>query len=116
MGSIEGVIILSSTNEPILHSNFLHPLPNYPILHVDQLATKLEATAPLKKDILPILFTDGIPHIAEEHDKDEDSGEETLSETDEDQDRKRPATGSALVQIQHNGLCLVATFSKHGAS
>lgn len=104
---------MSPTNEPILHSHFLHPLPNYPILHVDQLAAKLEAT-PLQEDVLPIFFTDGIPHIAldGDEDKDEDinSGEETTSEVYVAPNSKR----SALVQIQHNDLRLVATFSKHG--
>jgi hypothetical protein len=104
MGSIEGVIILSPSNEPILHSHFLHPLPNYPILHVDQLAAKLEA-APSNEEALPLFYTDGIPSIPAE---DEDGDAEGEEETDEGQ------AGSALVQIQHNRLRLVATFSQHG--
>jgi AP-3 complex subunit mu len=109
MGSIEGVIILSPTDEPILHSHFLHPLPNYPILHVDQLAAKLEATA-LKEDALPLYYTDEIPQVPEEVDEEGTEDEEGEARNVEESEK----TGSALVQIQHNQLRLVATFSQHG--
>lgn len=108
MGSIEGVIILSPSNEPILHSHFLHPLPNYPRLHADQLAVTLEA-APSSADVLPVSFTDGIPHPpASNDDGEEDSGGDA-------EDAYGTAQTSALVHIQHNQLRLVATFSKHSA-
>lgn len=116
MGSIEGVIILSSTNEPILHSHFLHPLPNYPILHADQLAAKIEAASEAG-DLLPISFADGIAHLSLHDDHQVEQG--ISSDADEVDDDKliegttAAQTGSALVHIQHNQIRLAATFSKH---
>ena len=116
MGSIEGVIILSSTNEPILHSHFLHPLSNYPILHADQLAAKIEASS--ERDILPITFAEGLAHLSLEEDGDSDEENDAEEGSNEEQGESSTGTGtrigSALVHIRHKQLRLAATFSNHG--
>ncbi|UZJ51722.1 hypothetical protein CBS101457_001042 [Exobasidium rhododendri] len=115
MGSIEGVIVLSPTNEPILHSHFLHPLPNYPILHADQLVEKLEAASSVDA-ILPISYTDKIPCIPHEEEESDDRNESEDGQKSLEELRSRfasPQKGSALVHIQHKKLRFIATFSKH---
>jgi hypothetical protein len=119
MGSIEGVIILSPTNEPILHSHFLHPLANYPILHADQLTEKLEASTP-ENAVLPISYTDKIPSLPIEGNEDDDDkhddGERIQQNGQEDTGNScnSARSGSALVHTQHDRLRFVATFSRHG--
>lgn len=106
MGSIEGVIILSPTNEPILTSHFTHPLHNYPLLHTDQLISRIEEAAAaqasnagsvaaaassssrkragrafgvssLPGELLPISYTEGIPFVSQiADDNDEDGASE----------------------------------------
>ena len=87
MGSIEGVIILSSTNEPILNSHFVHPLANYPSLHADRLVERLEASSYEKekvgnssKDVLPVVFVDNIPTVQEEETDVDEEYEEDIQE------------------------------------
>lgn len=129
MGSIEGVIVLSSTNEPILNSHFVHPLTNYPSLHTDQLVAKLEAASGQQADVLPVVFTEGIPAVHEESVENEDGKEEDEEDTEEDRvsvgatsskvrlDGKAAGnSGAALVHIGHNRLRFVATFSTRGGS
>lgn len=135
MGSIEGVIILSSTNEPILNSHFVHPLANYPSLHADRLVERLEASSYEKekvgnssKDVLPVVFVDNIPTVQEEE---TDVDEESENEDDDEEEEaaannnkkgldpewqishgKNGRHGAGLVHIEHNRLRFIATFSK----
>lgn len=120
MGSIEGVIILSSSNEPILNSHFIHPLANYPSLHADRLVEKLEASSSEKekvgnssKDVLPVVFVDDIPLVQEEETdgQDDEEGKETDSEW-QTSNGKNTRNGAGLVHIEHNKLRFIATFSK----
>ncbi|PWN35391.1 clathrin adaptor, mu subunit [Meira miltonrushii] len=120
MGSIEGVIILSSTNEPILNSHFVHPLANYPSLHADRLVEKLEASSSEKekvgnssKDVLPVVFVDDIPSLQEEEAESQDEEEEKEPDSEwQASNGKNTRHGAGLVHIEHNRLRFIATFSK----
>lgn len=126
MGSIEGIIILSASHQPILHSNFLHPLPNYPLLHADQLSARLQSSE-ASKDENPISWTEGVPAaddvVVEDGESDESINKEDDDETESGNgvivSGKAAALSSSLGEsascnVEHNGLRLVATFSKHG--
>ena len=121
MGSIEGIIILSASHQPILHSNFLHPLPNYPLLHADQLSSRLESSASTK-DEAPISWTEGVPRAGDVVSEDDEASERESRGDDDDASladgvayqASKGDGDPASCHVEHNGLRLVATFSKHG--
>lgn len=103
MGAIEGIIVLSSTNEPILTSRFVHPSSHYPFYHTDQLVAKLEQATANAADggassyafaeqsvsgthhipaygatageVLPVVFIDNLPPYPELNGDDDDDSD-----------------------------------------
>lgn len=116
MGAIEGVIILSSANEPILHSYFSHPLTNYPALHVDNFVARLDANTS-KDGLSPVLYTDTIPtrlDVAQEEEVEGDvnEGKSDASDHTESSAHQSKRRGATLVHIERNRLRFLATFSE----
>lgn len=64
MPSLDGIIITTADGTPILHSHFHHPLPTYPLLHLDHLNSRIANSNQDDSSVEPLLWVPGIPSVS----------------------------------------------------